>query len=111
MNLVQVGDLPLGWVSESSPVTTPVAVLSVDDPDSGNNGDVTCDVINDFFRLEQLPSSSNYKLTVSRELNRETVASHAVRVTCRDDGSPALTATASLVVNVFDENDSNPVFR
>ena len=99
-----------GWVSELAPINTVVAVLNVDDTDSGDNGNVTCEVRDSYFGLQLLDNSNNYKLTVVRQLNRETIEQHAVTVTCRDQGSPSLSASASLLVNVFDENDNNPVF-
>jgi hypothetical protein len=43
-------------------------------------------------------------------LDRETVASHVVLITCCDHGQPAMTSTRTLVVNVTDVNDNKPIF-
>ena len=46
----------------------------------------------------------------SEPLDRETVPSHVVLITCSDHGQPAMTSTRTLVVNVTDVNDNKPTF-
>ncbi|KAJ8777279.1 hypothetical protein J1605_014662 [Eschrichtius robustus] len=51
-----------------------------------------------------------YSLVLDSALDRESVANYEVGVTARDGGSPSLSATASLSVEVADMNDNAPAF-
>lgn len=110
LNPVQVGNLPLGWVSEGSEVNTVVAVISVDDPDSGSNGEVTCDSLGPVFQLQPL-EAGRYKLVLAQRLDRETSATYTVKVACQDGGNPSLNATSDFDINVSDINDNKPEFE
>lgn len=50
-------------------------------------------------------------LSTSRGLDRETRAEHTLEVVATDRGSPALSATVTVQVQVMDVNDNSPVFR
>ncbi|NXP46602.1 PCDGD protein, partial [Heliornis fulica] len=101
----------LNPIPEDSVPTTVVAVISVRDRDSGENGEVSCDIDSDLpFRLE--PSSENtYKLLITKALDRETVSDYNVTITAKDRGSPALWSRAALVLEGSDVNDNAPVFE
>lgn len=103
------GDLPEGWVSESQKVGHVVGFLTVDDPDSGNNGNVTCFSLEPHFKLE-LSGGGVYKLVLAQQLDYETAHVHSVEAVCKDQGTPSLNASATLQVNVADENDNSPKF-
>lgn len=109
VNLVQNDNLSLGWVSERAEINTVVAVLRVDDPDTGRNGNVSCQSSSLHFHL-QLMEPGRYKLVIARSLDREITSTHTVKVVCSDDGIPSLNASASVLLNVFDENDNAPEF-
>ncbi|RUS88287.1 hypothetical protein EGW08_003925 [Elysia chlorotica] len=106
----QAGDLPEGWVSESENVGQVVGYLTVEDPDSGNNGNVSCFSLESHFKLERLSQDGDYKLVLARQLDFEAAEQHTVEAVCKDQGSPSLNATARLVVKVADENDNKPEF-
>ncbi|KFZ53365.1 Protocadherin beta-15, partial [Podiceps cristatus] len=74
----------LNPIPEDSVPSTVVAVIHVRDRDSGNNGEVSCNIDGDLpFRLE--PSSENtYKLTIVSALDREKVSEYNITVTARD---------------------------
>lgn len=49
-------------------------------------------------------------LSTSRGLDRETRAEHTLEVVATDRGSPALSTTVTVQVQVTDVNDNSPVF-
>lgn len=49
-------------------------------------------------------------LRVTGRLDRETRANYVLEVTARDRGDPPLASRQTILVNVLDENDNNPVF-
>ncbi|NXI91229.1 PCDGD protein, partial [Psophia crepitans] len=93
-------------IPEDSVPSTVVAVMHVRDRDSGNNGEVGCEIDGDLpFRLE--PSSQNtYKLIVASALDREKVSAYNITITAKDRGSPALSSRTALVLEVSDVNDN-----
>nr|XP_033709162.1 protocadherin alpha-13 isoform X5 [Tursiops truncatus] len=97
-------------VREDAQVGTVIALISVSDRDSGANGQVTCSVMpHSPFKLVST-FKNYYSLVLDSALDRESVANYEVVVTVRDAGSPSLSATASLSVEVADVNDNAPAF-
>ncbi|BFZ14947.1 hypothetical protein BsWGS_17986 [Bradybaena similaris] len=109
VNPVQKDGLPLGWLPEGLELNTVVAVVSADDPDSGNNGEVSCHSQGPHFLLESL-EPKRFKLMIARTLDREANATYTARVTCQDEGQPGLTVTTSLTLTLVDVNDNPPQF-
>ncbi|XP_074772076.1 protocadherin gamma-B5-like [Athene noctua] len=101
----------LNPIPEDAVPTTVVAVITVRDRDSGDNGEVSCNIDDSLpFRLE--PSSENtYKLIIVSALDREKDATYNITITARDRGSPALSGRAALMLEVSDVNDNAPVFE
>ncbi len=98
-------------IPEGSKSGTVVAMLNVDDLDSGVNGQVQC-VINEnipFAITSQ--SSSFFSLQTEQELDREREAEYNIGVICADEGVPALSSSVSLRVQISDVNDNAPVFE
>ncbi|NXF27507.1 PCDGA protein, partial [Rhodinocichla rosea] len=101
----------LSAISEDSPSGTVVALLHVQDLDSGANGDVRCSLDGDVpFRL-QSSHGSYYSVVTARELDREQVSEYNVTVRAADGGSPSLQSSAVLALRVSDVNDNAPVFE
>ncbi|XP_067851884.1 protocadherin alpha-C2-like [Heptranchias perlo] len=87
-----------------------IAVFSVTDRDSGENGHVRCQIsMNMPFKLETT-LSKQYKLVTSEILDRERTALYNVSISAWDAGSPALSANKTIVVAVSDINDNAPRF-
>ena len=95
-------------VSENAPVNFIIATVTATDADSSSNGVVTYNIAqgnNDgLFRID--PNNGSVILTLS--VNFETTSSHNLTVTAVDMGTPALTSTVIVLVNVSDVNDNPP---
>ncbi|KAM6251560.1 LOW QUALITY PROTEIN: uncharacterized protein LJ264_009315 [Porphyrio hochstetteri] len=100
----------LSAISEDAPAGTVVALLHVQDRDSGPNGEVRCSIAERLpFRLEK-SFEDYYRVVTARELDREEVSEYNVTVRAADGGSPALRSGAVLALRVLDVNDNAPVF-
>ncbi|XP_064581302.1 protocadherin gamma-B5-like isoform X4 [Zonotrichia leucophrys gambelii] len=98
-------------VPEDAPAGTVVAVLNVNDPDSGENGQVSCELSGEApLSIVSSPGGS-YKVVTSGALDREQASEHRVTVVARDRGRPALWSSRELVLEVSDVNDNAPVFE
>ncbi|XP_064528399.1 protocadherin gamma-B5-like [Pseudopipra pipra] len=101
----------LNPIPEDSVPSTVVAVINVRDRDSGENGEVSCNMDGNLpFRLE-MSSENTYKLIIASALDRETVSAYNITITAKDRGSPALSSSRELVLEVSDVNDNAPVFE
>ncbi|XP_051487075.1 protocadherin gamma-A10-like [Apus apus] len=100
----------LSEISEDAPSGTVVALLHVQDRDSGANGEVRCSLAAGVpFRLRS-SRGSYYSVETTRELDREEVPQYNVTVRAADGGSPSLRSSAVLALRVLDVNDNAPVF-
>ncbi|PKK19745.1 protocadherin gamma-B5-like [Columba livia] len=98
-------------VPENAPVGTVVAFLNVNDPDSGENGDVSCELSGEAPLSLVALSGGSYKVVTASALDREQAAEHRVTVVARDRGRPSLSSSTALVLEVSDVNDNAPVFE
>ncbi|XP_075020931.1 protocadherin gamma-B5-like [Calonectris borealis] len=98
-------------VPEDAPSGTVVALVNVNDPDSGENGQVWCELSGEAPLSIVASSGGSYKVVTASALDREQAAEHRVTVVARDRGSPALSSRAALVLEVSDVNDNAPVFE
>ncbi|XP_044243210.2 protocadherin alpha-10-like [Ursus arctos] len=97
-------------VPEDATLGTVIALIRVSDRDSGANGQVTCSLIPHVpFKLVST-FKNYYSLVLESALDRESVANYVLVVTARDGGSPSLSTTASMSVEVADVNDNAPAF-
>nr|XP_036871895.1 protocadherin alpha-5-like [Manis javanica] len=97
-------------VQEDAPLGTVMALISLSDSDSGANGQVTC-TLSPHVPFKLVSTFKNYySLVLDSALDRENVATYELLVTARDGGSPPLSATASVSVQVADVNDNAPAF-
>ena len=100
----------LSEISEDAAPGTVVALLHVQDRDSGANGEVRCSLGESVpFRLERA-LDDYYSVVTARELDRERASEYNVTVRAADGGSPALRSGAVLALRVLDVNDNAPVF-
>ncbi|XP_029703606.1 protocadherin beta-16-like [Takifugu rubripes] len=100
-----------GSVPEDSGLKTVLALMSVNDPDSENNGKVQC-MINENIPFEIKFTSNNvYSLLTERELDRERESEYNITVSCSDEGVPSLSSSVTLTLQISDVNDNPPVFE
>ncbi|NWQ89883.1 PCDGD protein, partial [Burhinus bistriatus] len=93
-------------VPEDAPAGTVVALLKVRDRDSGENGQVSCELWGEAPLSIVASSGGSYKVVTSSALDREQAAEHRVTVVASDRGRPALSSRAALVLEVSDVNDN-----
>ncbi|NWW07816.1 PCDGH protein, partial [Oreocharis arfaki] len=98
-------------VPEDAPIGTVVALLNVNDPDAGENGQVSCELSSEAPLSIVASSGGSYKVVTASALDREQASEHRVTVVARDRGRPALSSSTEVVLEVSDVNDNAPVFE
>ncbi|XP_076875496.1 protocadherin gamma-A11-like isoform X37 [Brachyhypopomus gauderio] len=98
-------------ISETSPSGTVVAMIKVNDPDSGINGKVNCAITERIPFIILSPSSNFFSLRTEQDLDRERESEYNITVLCSDEGVPSLSSSASLHLHISDVNDNAPVFE
>uniref|UniRef100_A0A8C1IAT7 Si:ch73-233f7.3 n=1 Tax=Cyprinus carpio TaxID=7962 RepID=A0A8C1IAT7_CYPCA len=99
-----------GPVKEDVPVHTLIAVVSVSDKDSGENGQVDIHISDDLpFALKE-SSDNYYELLVSETLDREKVPEYDITITVTDRGNPPLSDNETITLELLDVNDNVPQF-
>ncbi|XP_036751874.2 protocadherin beta-14-like [Manis pentadactyla] len=96
-------------IPENVPETL-VAVFSVRDQDSGDNGRVVCSIQDDLPFLLKPTFKNFYTLVTERPLDRESQAEYNITITVTDLGTPRLKSEHSIPVQVADVNDNAPAF-
>ncbi|XP_068133851.1 protocadherin gamma-B1-like isoform X33 [Hyperolius riggenbachi] len=98
-------------IPEDSPPDTVIALINVHDVDSGENGEVVCEVSQGVpFKL--ISSSANYyKLVTTSHMDREQQAQYDIEIKAMDHGSPQLFTNKTIQLFVLDVNDNAPVFE
>ncbi|XP_024116685.2 protocadherin beta-16-like [Oryzias melastigma] len=97
-------------VSEDIKLDTVIAVVSVSDKDSGENGIVDLHIPDNMpFKLRE-SSDNYYELVVSEALDREKVPEYDITFTVTDRGSPPLSDNETMTLELLDVNDNVPQF-
>nr|XP_020011613.1 protocadherin gamma-A12-like [Castor canadensis] len=97
-------------IPENSPRGTLIALLNVNDQDSGENGQVFCFIQGNMpFKLDK-SYGNYYSLITDTVLDREQVPSYNITVTATDRGSPPLSTETLISLSVADTNDNPPTF-
>ncbi|XP_076875472.1 protocadherin gamma-A11-like isoform X14 [Brachyhypopomus gauderio] len=97
-------------VPENAIVGTEVAIINVQDKDSGDNRQIRCSIQQNVpFKLN--PSIKNYfSLVTTNLLDRERESDYNITITATDGGSPPLSSSKTIHLTVSDVNDNAPVF-
>ncbi|XP_060751233.1 putative protocadherin beta-18 isoform X16 [Tachysurus vachellii] len=92
-------------------VGTEVAIINVQDKDSGDNRQIRCSIQGNVpFKLN--PSIKNYfSLITTGMLDRELEEGYNITITATDGGSPSLSSSITIYLTVSDVNDNPPVFE
>ncbi|KAM4036092.1 protocadherin gamma-B6-like isoform 47-T47 [Anomaloglossus baeobatrachus] len=98
-------------IPEDSPPSTIIALIHVQDLDSGQNGEVICEISGNIpFQL--ISSSANYyKLVSTAYVDREKMSYYNISITAIDNGSPQLSTNKTIHLKISDVNDNPPAFE
>ncbi|XP_028444575.1 protocadherin alpha-8-like [Perca flavescens] len=98
-------------IPEDSRPGTTVALISVNDLDSGLNGKVICSIGEDVpFALSPSLQDKMYSLMTRSPLDREKQSHYDLTITAKDAGHPSLSSEKTISVVVSDVNDNSPEF-
>ncbi|XP_072251823.1 protocadherin gamma-A5-like isoform X20 [Leuresthes tenuis] len=99
-------------ISENADLNTVVTMISIEDKDSGQNGNVECLINGNIpFTLKTSPTTNFYSLVTDNDLDRERASEYNITVTCSDEGVPSLSSSVTLTLQISDVNDNAPVFE
>ncbi|XP_062044968.1 protocadherin beta-8-like [Lepus europaeus] len=96
-------------IPENAPETV-VAVFSVSDLDSEENGKISCSIPDDLPFALKSSVENFYTLVTDGALDREARAEYNITITVSDLGTPRMTTRHHVAVQVSDVNDNAPVF-
>nr|XP_014343511.1 PREDICTED: protocadherin gamma-A11-like [Latimeria chalumnae] len=119
LEIIDINDNPpeITITSISSPIPedslpgTVIALLNVDDPDSGENGNVLCSIPENLPFTLKSSLYNYYTLATERTLDREQFSEYNITITATDKGVPPLTTRKSILLKVSDINDNPPIFN
>uniref|UniRef100_A0A3B3Z2Y3 Cadherin domain-containing protein n=1 Tax=Poecilia mexicana TaxID=48701 RepID=A0A3B3Z2Y3_9TELE len=98
-------------IPEDAAPGTVVALMDVTDRDSGVNGQVVCSLSDSLpFDLKPSPDGQSYSLITKDYLDKEISHMYNITITAKDLGSPSLSSTKLIQVDVLDVNDNSPLF-
>uniref|UniRef100_A0A3B1JM94 Protocadherin 2 gamma 28 n=1 Tax=Astyanax mexicanus TaxID=7994 RepID=A0A3B1JM94_ASTMX len=98
-------------ILEDSRPDTVIAIISVSDPDSDSNGHVHCRISERIPFTIASTSSDFYSIVTDSDLDRERESGYNISVMCSDEGSPSLSSSVTLTLQISDVNDNAPVFE
>ncbi|XP_023390680.1 protocadherin gamma-B5-like, partial [Pteropus vampyrus] len=98
-------------ILENAVPRTLIALIRINDRDSGENGEVYCRLDGD-VPFQIISSSKNsYKLVTDGTLDREQTPEYNVTITATDKGKPPLSSSITITLHITDVNDNAPVFQ
>ncbi|KAG9335341.1 hypothetical protein JZ751_005343 [Albula glossodonta] len=98
-------------IPENSRLGTVIALISANDADSGQNGQVLCSLPEGLpFRLAPSLQDNMFSLVTKSNLDREDLASYDITLIAKDGGQPPLSSFKTITVQVSDVNDNSPEF-
>lgn len=96
-------------IKENAPLGTFVAHVSVLDPDTGRNGEVTCVLDSHYFDIEKL-YNTELKVISTAVFDREVINEYNLSISCEDAGLPVQYSVTPITITITDENDYDPEF-
>ncbi|XP_059102204.1 protocadherin beta-14-like [Peromyscus eremicus] len=87
-----------------------VALFSVRDQDSGDNGKILCSIQDDLPFILKPTFKNFFTLLSEKALDRESRGEYNITITVTDMGTPRLTTQHTITVQVSDVNDNAPTF-
>ncbi|XP_018416204.1 PREDICTED: protocadherin-8-like [Nanorana parkeri] len=100
----------VAYITEAAAKDSFIALISVEDRDSGINGQVHCTLFgHEHFKLHQA-SENSFMIVTTSLLDREMIAEYNLTIVAEDLGFPSLKMTKHYKIWVSDENDNAPSF-
>ncbi|XP_055782692.1 protocadherin alpha-7-like isoform X41 [Salvelinus fontinalis] len=98
-------------IPEDSRPGTTVALINVNDLDSGLNGKVLCSISEGVpFTLTPSLQDNMYSVVTKSPLDREKQSEYDLTIVAKDAGEPSLSSVKTISVVVSDVNDNSPEF-
>uniref|UniRef100_A0A8C5MGQ5 Cadherin domain-containing protein n=1 Tax=Leptobrachium leishanense TaxID=445787 RepID=A0A8C5MGQ5_9ANUR len=98
-------------IPEDSVPGTLIALIEVHDQDSGENGETDCKIMGKLPFQLLLKSSKFYNLISTNVLDREKDSCYNITILATDRGSPSLSSSRTIRLDISDVNDNPPVFQ
>ena len=96
-------------VSESQPAGTVIAMVTATDADLGQNAQLTYGISDSSSQAIFSINATTGEISLLQKLDYENAHQHIVTITVSDSGIPSLNSTGTLVINVIDVNDAQPI--
>lgn len=110
INLMSPEKEEISYLFEGDPVDTFVALVRVQDKDSGPNGEIVCKLHgHGHFKLQKT-YENNYLILTNATLDREKRSEYSLTVIAEDKGTPSLSTVKHFTVHINDVNDNAPHF-
>ncbi|XP_055000863.1 protocadherin-18 isoform X1 [Sorex araneus] len=111
INLMSPEKEEISYIFEGDPVDTFVALVRVQDKDSGLNGEIVCKLHgHGHFKLQKT-YENNYLILTNATLDREKRSEYSLTVIAEDKGTPSLSTVKHFTVQINDVNDNPPHFQ
>ncbi len=107
---IQEGINEVHTVPEGTPPGTLVTKVTATDADRGSNGQVSYKIVNGNTNTAFNIDSTTGRIYVAGNLDFEDKVEYRLTVVAEDYGISALSSSATVSINVLDENDHDPVF-
>ncbi|XP_034037727.1 protocadherin alpha-2-like [Thalassophryne amazonica] len=120
INIIDINDNPpqteitslSDTVSEDSKPGTIISLITVKDKDSGVNGKIISQIINDVpFELKPSHKENTYSVVTKGFLDREQMSHYEITIKATDCGEPPLSTLKTLNIQISDVNDNSPHFE
>ncbi|XP_066524900.1 protocadherin beta-16-like [Hoplias malabaricus] len=98
-------------ISENVSPGTVVAMMNIQDADKNENGLVRCELNENIPFVIHSSSDGFYSIVTDSDLDRERESVYNISVVCADEGSPSLSSSVTLSLQISDVNDNAPVFE
>ncbi|XP_040200786.1 protocadherin gamma-B1-like isoform X9 [Rana temporaria] len=98
-------------IPEDSAIGTMIALIKIHDQDSGDNGEVYCQILEPVPFDLILTSDSYYRIATRIPMDREQQSSYNITIIATDKGSPPLSSRRIIKLDISDINDNPPEFK
>ena len=97
--------------AEDLSVDSIIAAVVAMDNDIGLNSQLTYSIISGNEEMRFYIDVLNGEIALNNSLDFETTQVYSLQIVAQDSGVPALSATATVMINITDINDNSPVFN